>query len=161
MAARVGRAEHALELVGRCDLQLIVAAVLRSLVRAPALELGSVTEARALHVVVGDLADALRPQGLPAQILPPIPSAGRAGQTLSLRARFFLRLGPVAPGMTFERVLSQRRQLVHQLLAHRIAERCRDPDVMERPVVVVEAAEERADHLARALLWPPQAADHA
>src|SRR5947199_208870 len=97
--ARAG-AEDSLELVGRRDLQLIVAAVLGTLVEAPAHELRGVPEARALHVVVGDLADALGTQRLPAQILAAIPPAGRAGHALPRSTRFVLRVGPLAPGVT-------------------------------------------------------------
>ena len=57
----VARAEHALQLVGGRDLQLVVAAVARALVGTPAHELRGVAKARALHVIVGDLADALGP----------------------------------------------------------------------------------------------------
>ena len=85
--ARAARAEDALELVRRRDLQLVVAAILRPLVGAPAHEVRGVPEARALHVVVGDLADALGPQRLPAQILAAIPAARGPRQALPLRGR--------------------------------------------------------------------------
>src|SRR5207253_1550928 len=103
-AARVAGAEDALQLVGRCDLQLIVAAVPWLLVRAPAHELRGVAKASALHVIVSDLADALGPQRLPAEILPPVPAAARARHALPGRARLGLSLRPVAPGMALERV---------------------------------------------------------
>src|SRR5262249_49731843 len=67
-AARVPRAEDPLELVGGRHLQLVVAAVTRPLVRAPAHELRGVAEARTLHVIVRDLADALGAQPLPPHI---------------------------------------------------------------------------------------------
>src|SRR5256885_11404822 len=73
------RAELLLELVRGCDLELIVAAVLRLLVRAPAQEIGCVAEAVALHVVVLHFADALDPQRLPRQILAGAPAALAAG----------------------------------------------------------------------------------
>jgi hypothetical protein len=107
-AACVARAEDALQLVGGCDFQLIVAAILRRLVGTPAQELGAVPETRALHVVERHLAHALGPQRLPAQVLAAIPAAGRAGNALSFRIRLFLRLGPVLPRVSVERVLAQR-----------------------------------------------------
>src|SRR5437773_1806595 len=103
--ARAG-AEDSLELVGGRDLQLIVAAVLGTLVGAPAHELRGVPEARALHVVVGDLADAFGTQRLPAQILAAIPPAGRAGHVLPRSTRLVLRVGPLAPGVTLKGVLA-------------------------------------------------------
>src|SRR5262249_37728123 len=87
-------AEHALQLVGGRDLQVVVAAVPRALVGAPAQELGGVPEASPLHVVVSDLADALGPERLPAQVLAAIPATGGAGEPLSGLARLLLRLGP-------------------------------------------------------------------
>src|SRR5262249_51865393 len=84
-APLVARAEDPLELVGRRDLELIVAAVARRLVGAPAHELRRVPEARALHVIVRDLADALGPERLPAQILAAVPAAAGAGHPLSRR----------------------------------------------------------------------------
>ena len=80
-ARSAARAEDALQLVGRRHLELIVAAVLGRLVGAPAHELRGVAEAVALHVVVGDLADALGAQRLPAQVLAAVPAAAwrRAG----------------------------------------------------------------------------------
>src|SRR5215472_2247415 len=92
-----------------------------------------------LHVVVGDLADALRPQRLPAQIFPAVPPAGRTGQTLSFSTGFLLCRGPIPPRMVFECVSAQRRQLDDELLAHRGRERRGDPDMVERVIVVVEA----------------------
>ena len=68
-----------LELVGRRDFELIVAAVLRPLVGPPAQEDRRVAEAIALHVVVLHLADALDPQRLPRQVLAGAPAALRAG----------------------------------------------------------------------------------
>src|SRR5262249_31836361 len=90
----LARAEHALELVGRRALELIVATVARTFVGAPAQEVGGVPEARALHVVVGDLADALRAQRQPAQVLAAIPPTRRARHALPARV---VRLGPIAP----------------------------------------------------------------
>src|ERR1700719_2579122 len=114
-----------------------------------------------LHVVVRDLTDALRSERLPAQIFPAVPSAGRTGPPLSLRAGFLLCHGPIPPWMVFERVRAQRCQLDDELLAHRGRERRGDPDMVERVIVVVQAEQERADHRAGALLVPAEAGDHA
>src|SRR5439155_26729607 len=97
-------AEDALQLVGRRDVELIVAAVLRPLVGTPADELCGVAEAAPLHVVVRDLAHAFGAEWHPAQILAAIPAAARAGQPLPLGLRLGLGLRPVAPGMIRERV---------------------------------------------------------
>ena len=88
-----------------------------------------------LHVVVRDLADALRPQRLPAQIFPAGPPARRTGPPLSLRVGFLLCHGPIPPWMVFERVRAQRRQFDDELLAHRGRERRGDPDMVERVMV--------------------------
>src|SRR5207237_5582692 len=155
-ATRIARPEDTLELVGGRDLELVVAAVLRALVRTPAEELGGVAEPRPLHVVVRDLAGPLGAQRLPAQILAAIPATGRAGKPLPLGARFLLGHGPVAPRMALERVRAQRRQLGHQLLAHRVGEGGGDAHVVQRVLVVVQAEQERADHRAGAFLVPAE-----
>src|SRR4051812_36494081 len=67
--ASPARREHLGQLVRGRHLQLVVAAILRRLVGAPAQEHRGVAEAVALEVVVLDLAHALRPQRLPAQVL--------------------------------------------------------------------------------------------
>src|SRR6266571_568302 len=85
-------AKDAFQLVSGCDFQLIVAAVLRAFVEAPANEMRSVTKPRALHVIVRDFANALRTQRLPAQILAAIPPASASRHPLPLH-----RLGPIAP----------------------------------------------------------------
>src|SRR6478735_6712632 len=72
-------AEDLLQLERRRHLQLVVAAVLRRLVVAPAHEGRRVPEAVALQVVVLHLADPLRPQRLPAQVLAAAPARLGAG----------------------------------------------------------------------------------
>src|SRR4029078_9726717 len=69
------QAEDALELVGRRHLELVVAAVPRTFVPAPAHEVRGVAEAVTLHVVIGDLADALGPERDPGEVLAPVPPA--------------------------------------------------------------------------------------
>src|SRR6185437_14566925 len=73
------RAENLLELVSGRDLELVVAAIRRRLVRAPAHEHRRVAEAVALQVVVLHLAHALGPQRLPREILARAPAAVAAG----------------------------------------------------------------------------------
>ena len=65
------------QLVGRRDLELVVAAVAGRLVRPPAQEDRRVAEAVALQVVVLHLAHALDPQRLPGQVLAGAPAALR------------------------------------------------------------------------------------
>ena len=62
------------QFVGRNNLELLVGAVLWSLVRTPAAEVREVTEACALHVLVGDLDDELDAERLPAQVFACAPS---------------------------------------------------------------------------------------
>src|SRR5688572_30160419 len=67
--------ENLRELGGRSDLELVVAAVRRSLVGTPAEEDRRVPKATALQVVVLDLAHALDPERLPGKILAGAPAA--------------------------------------------------------------------------------------
>src|SRR5207249_11957458 len=85
------------QLVWRGDVELIVAAVVRCLVRAPAQEHRGVAEAVALQVIVLDLADALDPERLPGQILLRAPAAPHARHPAEGGG---VHLGPVAPRMT-------------------------------------------------------------
>src|SRR6266851_6912947 len=110
-----GRAEHLRELVRSRDLELIVSAVVRALIRAPALEHRRVPESIALHVVVFDLAHALDAQRLPRQILAGAPPALTAWHAGHVRA---VVLGPLPPRMTVERVRAKRRELLRELTAH-------------------------------------------
>ena len=95
------RAEDLLELVRSRDLELIVGAVVRRLVGAPALETAAWRNAVALHVVVLHFADALDAQRLPRQILARAPAALAARHA---RRRRLARCRPLAPGMIVERV---------------------------------------------------------
>ena len=72
---------------GGDDLELRVGAVARRLVGAPAAELRGVAEARALHVVVGDLDHELGAQRLPREVLALAPAALRARHALRRRLR--------------------------------------------------------------------------
>lgn len=64
-APQSGSTEDATDLDWRRHLELIVPALRRRLVRAPAFEVRRVAKARALEMVVRDLGDALDPQRLP------------------------------------------------------------------------------------------------
>ena len=111
------------------DLELVVAAILGSLVRPPAQERRGMPEAIALQVVVLHLAHALDAQRLPRQVLARAPATLRARHPHHRAAH--RELGPLAPRMAFERVLAQRRELLDQLLALDHRERRGHADVME------------------------------
>src|SRR5204863_6326997 len=102
LPTRPNGAEHVLELVRRDDLQLIVAAVDRTFVGAPALEYRGVPEPRPLHVVVLHFADPLDPQRFPAEILARTPAALTSGHPCGA-ARIVHR--PVAPRVIGQGIL--------------------------------------------------------
>src|SRR4030095_6838124 len=102
------RAEHFLELERGRDVELIVPAVLRSLVRAPPQKDRRVPEAIALHVIVFDLAYALDPDRFPRQIFSRAPPALPTRQP---RGDVFHGTGPIVPRMSFECVLAERLHL--------------------------------------------------
>src|SRR5439155_26941014 len=116
--SRPGREDFS-ELVGGRHLELIVTAVVRLLVRPPAQKSRRVTEALPLQMVVLDLAHPLDAERLPREILSRAPAAPRPGHAGAAG----LRLGPGSPGMSREGVLTQRRQLLHQLFPHHHRER--------------------------------------
>src|SRR5262245_10982407 len=108
------RAEDALELVRRRDFELVVPAVGGWLVGTPALEDGGVPEARPLHVVVLDLADALDPQRFPREVLAGTPPALAAGHPGHIRR---VDLGPFPPGVILQRARAERCELIDELPA--------------------------------------------
>jgi Ca-activated chloride channel family protein len=59
--------------------------------------------------------------------------------------------------MTVEGVVAERRQLLHELPAHRRRERRRDADVLERAAVVVEPQQQRADGVVGLILFGSRA----
>src|SRR6185369_4773276 len=144
------------ELVSGRDFELIVTAVCGIFVRPPALKHRRVAEAVALHVVVLHLADALDLQRFPRQILARTPAALPAGHA----ARFGFGAGPRAPRVIDDRVLAERRELFHQLLAHRHRERRGYADVLQHAAVVIEAEQQRPDSVLAALV-PAESRDHA
>src|SRR5437660_7620501 len=86
------------QLMRRNDLELVVGAVARFLVRAPSSELRGVTEPAALHVVVGYFDHQLGTQRFPGQILALAPAALGAGHTTSGLTVFRSIIGRVFPG---------------------------------------------------------------
>ena len=116
--ARPG-SEDALQLVRRRLLELIVPAVGRLLVGAPALERRPVSEPISLQVIVRDLRNAFQPKWLPGQVLTPIPARRRARQPLPGRLGGGLPRRPFGPRVTFERVLPERLELRDELGAAR------------------------------------------
>src|SRR5688500_5252017 len=92
------------QFVSRRDFELVVAALPRRLVRAPAHEHGGMPETIALHVVVLHFANALGPQRLPRQVLAAAPATLPARHAVAIIAGG----GPVAPGMVGQGVLAQR-----------------------------------------------------
>src|SRR5204863_7561591 len=87
-------AEDPGQFVRRRHVELVVAAILRRLVDAPAHERRRVAEALSLQVVVLDLADALGPERLPTEVLAAAPAALRARHPLRVADD---RAAPVAP----------------------------------------------------------------
>src|SRR5439155_26165907 len=75
----IRRAEDLLELVGSRDFELIIAAVVRWLVRPPPQKQRRMAKAPSLQVVVLDLANPLDSQRLPRKILARAPAALGAG----------------------------------------------------------------------------------
>ena len=98
------------QLVRRHDLELLVRAVARALVGAPAAELRRVTEAVALHVVVGDLDDSSGRSGSHDRSLPWLQRLCPPGMRCAV---VVIRGSPPAHsphGMIVERVLAIGRQ---------------------------------------------------
>ncbi len=135
------RAEDLLELVSRRDLELIVPARCRRLVRPPSLKDRRVAEAVPLHVVVLDLTHALDPERLPREIFSGAPPALAAWHACG-RGALYLR--PFAPGMRVDRTLAQRFELDRKLAPPRHRERRGDADVMQRTVIIIETEQQRA-----------------
>src|SRR5687768_11975906 len=110
-AIPVRRAEDLRKLVRSRNLELVVAAVRRRFVGAPALKHRCVAKPIALHVVVFHFAHALDAQRLPREVLAGAPSAlaARHARRLSLHFR------PLPPRVTLERVFTKGRQLAGQL----------------------------------------------
>src|SRR5947209_18951735 len=102
--------EHLLQLVGRRDFELIVAAVAGLFVRPPPLKDRRMPEAITLEMVVLHLGDPLDAQWLPRHILDCAPASLRARHAAGLR----LTTRPVTPGVVLQGVLPQRRQFLHE-----------------------------------------------
>src|SRR5690606_4285328 len=127
-------------------------ALARLTVGPPAQERRGVTKAMALEVVVFHLAHALDAQRLPRQVLAAAPAALAAGHARGLLPD----VGPLRPWVSFQRVLAQRRELVHERPPLSHLERRRDADVLQLALVIVEPKEQRAHRITRVLV-PPEA----
>src|SRR5678816_2698744 len=149
-------AEQCLELGRHHGLELGVGARLRRPVGPPAEEVGRVPEAGALQVIVADLDHALDAQGLPGEVLLVVPPARGARHALLGLAG---HRRPLLPGVGLERSLAERRELGLELLPLRRRETRADAHVVERPLLVVEPEEERAD--TTTALEPAEARHHA
>jgi hypothetical protein len=100
--------EYRGQLLRRDNLQLRVGAVSWLFVRSPPSELGYMTKAAALHVIVRDLHHKLGSHRFPGQILTLTPAALTTGHALGYSG--FIRPGsvfrPSLPGMSGKRVSS-------------------------------------------------------
>ena len=80
---------------------------------------------------------------------------------MRLRIAVRLRLRPVAPRVSFERVLTIGSEKLYQLLPFCVGEARADSDVLEIAAVVVQAEQERADFGFLTALVPAEAGDDA
>src|ERR1700681_4817431 len=149
------------ELLRRNNLELIEGAVARTLVVAPPAKLRGVPEATPLHVVVRDLDDELRAQRLPRQILTRAPPTLRAGPPMRLAICIRLRLCPIPPRVSVERVLAIWSEKFHQLQALRVGEARADADVLEISAVVVKPEQEGSHPVLLTALVPAKPGDDA
>ncbi len=88
--------ENRHQLLRRNDFELGIGAVARLLVGAPSAKLRHVTEAAALHVLVGDFDHQLGPQRLPRQVLALAPAALAARHALLDLRRLLIHAPPRA-----------------------------------------------------------------
>src|SRR5687768_17693672 len=106
------------KLVRRNDFELLVSAVLRLLVVAPAQESCRMAESIALHMVVLHLAHAHSLHRLPRQILAGAPAAVAARHPFRRHCSVCLgKVGPFFPWMVSERVLAQWLELIGERFA--------------------------------------------
>src|ERR1700746_1747033 len=126
----------------RNDFELGIRAVARLLVRAPSAKLRCVTEAVALHVVVGDFDDQFGTERLPRQVLPLAPTALATRHTmLGFTARRSM-LGPIFPRVSGERVLAVGSEEFYELSSLLFREARADADMLQRAGVVEKAKQE-------------------
>src|SRR4051812_23057799 len=102
------------QLLRRHNLELLVGAILRFLVCAPATELRSVTETIALHVIVGDLEHELGTHRLPRQILAAAPATLTTRHPMR-RVVVLRKIRPIAPRVILQRVLAIGLEHLHEL----------------------------------------------
>src|SRR5215207_6220490 len=119
----------------------------------------TVSKPRTLHVIERDLDHEAELDRLPRQILAAVPPTRTAGQTLRRLDR--LEVCPVLPRMIVARAFAQRLELIGELGALGLLERCADADVMKRAGLVVETEQQRADEAIFAALVPTETGDDA
>src|SRR4029453_14738666 len=111
--------------LGADALELGIRAVARLLVGAPAAKLRCVTEAAALHVIVGDFDDQFGTQRLPRQIFALAPPALAARHA---PLGFTARLRPIFPRVSGKRVFAVGSEEFYQLAALCFREARAPPD---------------------------------
>src|SRR5688572_6666508 len=124
------RAEYGIQLLRRDHLKLVERAVGWAFVGTPPAKLRRVSEARALHVIVGHLQDELRTERLPGKILALAPAARCARPPLRDGVAA-VRQRPFLPGMPIQRRRAVGSEILHQLAALRIGETGAHPDVLQ------------------------------
>ena len=151
-----------LELVGRRDLELVVAAILRPLVGPPAHELRGVPEARPCMWSYDDLARRARGAAAPSdRSLPRFHRLAAPGRRCPFAAASSCACAQPRHGWPSSAFSRSGASSSTSSLAHRGGERRGDADVVERALVVVEPEQERADHRSGAVLVPAKAGDDA
>src|SRR5262249_13347332 len=111
---------------------------------SPSAELGHVTEAASLHVLVRDFHHEFGPHWFPGYVLALTPAA--LATRHALRNSGFIGLGsvfrPGFPGVSDERVLAVRLEEFREFAALLCAEACTHADMLQRPSIVVEAQQQ-------------------
>src|SRR5215207_4805025 len=123
----VGPTQDSSEVVAHRLLQLLIAARLRIAVVAPALELGGMAKAPALHVVVLHLKHPLRSQRREAEVLAGAPATLGAGDAVGVGRQ---ELAPPAPRVVLDRA-DQRLQLLDELRTPGLGEAGAHADVLQ------------------------------
>src|SRR5262245_42640546 len=114
--------ENCQQLLRRNDFELSICTVAWLPVRAPPSKLGHVTEAHALHVLVGDLDYELGSQRFPRQVLALAPAALATGHAAFGFAGCGFAFRPSLPGVSDERILAVGREVFYEFAALLIRE---------------------------------------
>ena len=118
------------------DFELRIGTVARLLVCAPPSKMRYVTEAGALHVLVGDFDHQFGSQWLPREVLPLAPAALAARHTMPGFTGWEFPLGPVPPRVRTERVLPIRHELLQKFAALFFRKARADADVLKRGRII-------------------------